>query len=209
MPARLKLYVNWFEKRLVKGPSNPGTFTLPTFYQGDTVPMQVTLLEPDPDGGPNDFVKVDIDDMALSLAVGTAPTGTSGGPTPLVTQFVWSKDTAEKYFYADVAFSTSGINDHLGSAAEKTDLYLELQITESTSVTTIWQGTIKVRAEVIEATTASVAAGATPLSKEEANQIYARKFMDPGETITFVSEDGTRRRIIGVHDDGSAIDSLL
>lgn len=202
MAARLKLYVNWSEKKLMIGPKNNGTFQLPSLYQGDVVPIEVHIFEPDPDGGPNDFIKQDVSSMALKLGIGPAPTGTAGGPSLYVTQFTWSKNTDENYFYADVAMNTAELTTAIGSSASLS-AYMELEVTEGSGVTTIWQGAVTIKAELIEASTATVAAGETPLSLDVALQMFAQKIMPAGETFTLVSSDGTRRIVLYCHDDGS------
>ena len=202
MAARLKIYVDWFNKRLQLGSKNAGAFTMPKLFQGDNVPFQIHILEPDPAGTPNKFVNVDVSSMALKFAISDTPTGTSGSPTPFVTQFSWSKDTNENFFYGTVNFATSELNTYLGESDEKT-AWLELEITESANVTTIYQGQVTIRAEVNETATVEVAPGETALSLEVAEQMFAKKYMNNGESITFPSEDGTKVTVIYTHNDGS------
>lgn len=206
MAARIKLYVDWLNKRLQQGLKNGSTFTLPKLYQGDKIPMQVYIVEPDPDAGVNAFAKIDIANMALQLAISTAPVG-NAAETPFVTQYTWSKNTIEGYFYADVEMG-AGVATFLGALSEK-DAYMELEITEGASIATVWQGSVTVRAEIIEAGSLQVAAGSTPLSLEVAKQMFASKRMDPGETLTFVSSDGLSSRILGVNNDKSGIDYVI
>jgi len=201
MAARLKLFVDWYNKRLQQGLRNAGSFTLPTFFQGDVIPMQVYLLEPDPDDGPTTFSKVDISNIALSMAVGPTPVG-NAAETPIATQYTWSKNTTENYFYADLALNTAGVGTLLGATANAT-AYLEIQATEGSSITTLIQQQITIKAEVIEAGSLSVAAGATPLSLEVAQQMFCLKRMGAGETLTFTSPDGLRYLIKGVDNDGA------
>jgi len=75
MAARLKLYVDWLNKKLVTSVSNQGSFTLPKFYQGDVLPMQVYIVEPDGTGLGQSLVSND--NMALKLAVSDTPIGTA------------------------------------------------------------------------------------------------------------------------------------
>lgn len=208
MPARLKLYVDWINKKLLLGPNNRGGFQLPPFFQGDVVPFQVYIVEQNPDH-PSAQIVLPIDNMSLKVAFGEAPTGTAGGPSPFVTQFSWSKNLSENYFHANVALNTAGLNAWLGAAAQRVDAYLEIEITEDTGVTTAFQGIATIKAELIEAATLAVAAGETPLSLEMALQMFLKKLSDPGDTWTAVSPDGTRQRVLGVRNDGSAQDDPL
>jgi len=202
MAARLKLTVDWFNKTLIRSSTSQTPFILPSFFQGDIVPFQVTIVEPDPDGSINDYLKPDISNMALKLAVGAQPVGTAGTPTPFVTQFTWSKNTQESFFYADVAFNTGDLDTWLGSNSSK-EAYIELEITELSAVTTIYQGTVTIKAELIEGTTASVQPGETALSLEAARQMFCPRMLEPGGQLIFPSLDGTKRTVLYTDDDGS------
>lgn len=205
MAIRLDLYVDIVGKRLVNRAGQ--AFSMPAQFQGDTVPMSVTLLAPDPTLF-NTYTAQDISGASLKLAVSDTPTGTAGGPTPFVTQFTWTQDTVNNRFTATVAFNTAELTTWLGSAASKTG-YLELEMTEGAGVTTIYQGGLTINAEVIETGTVTVAAGLTPLSREEALALFVKKIGDPGETATFTSPNGTYQRIIGVNDDQTPMDYII
>jgi hypothetical protein len=88
---------------------------------------------------------------------------------------------------------------------------MEIEITEATGVTTIYQSDpqepIKLRAEIIESDAVDVPAGLTPLSLEVAMQLFPQFINEKGRTITFKSPSETYERIIGVNDDGSALDT--
>jgi hypothetical protein len=202
MAARLKLYIDWTNKRLQQGLRNTGTFNLPTFFQGDIVPVQVYLLEPDPDSGPTSFSKIDISNIALLLAVNAAPPVGNGVDTPIITQYTWQKNTQESYFYADVAFNTAGVGTLLGASASA-PAYLEIEATEGAGKTTLIQQSITIKAEIIEAGSLSVAAPATPLSLEVAMQLFAMKRMGAGETLTLVGPGNAKGVQLGANDDGS------
>jgi len=208
MAARLKLTVDWTKKKLIRSRSSITPFTLPAFFQGDVVPMQIQIVEPSASGGVNAHDLLDIGSMAMKLGVSDVPTGTPTTPAPFVTLFSWSKDTNEGFFYGEVAFNTTELNTFLGASASA-EAYLELEITEGTAITTILQEKITIKSEVVETGTLAVAPGETALSLEVAAQMFAKKFMNPGETITFVSEDSLTRRITGVRNDKSAQDDVL
>ena len=207
MAARLKLYIDWYNKRLQQGLRNSGLFTLPTFYQGDIVPLQIYLLEPDSDGGPTSFSKVDISNIALSMAVGAAPVG-NAAETPIATQYSFSKNTVESYFYGDLALNVAGVSTLIGAAASAT-AYLEIQATEGSSITTLIQQQITIKAEMIEAGSLAVAPAQTPLSMEVALQLFCKKRMDPGETITLVAPAGLKGIVKGALDDGSELSESI
>jgi len=201
MAARLKLFIDWYSKKLVRGLNDPGPFALPSFYQGDVVPMQVYVVAPNGIY----YSQENVGSMALKFAVSATPTGTPTTPAPFVTEFAWSKDTSDGsgFFYSEgVAFNTAELNTFLGAEASKT-AYLEMEITEASTITTILQTPVTIKAEIVETGTLTVADGQTPLSLEAANQLYAGKVMGAGETIIMKSPDGSVGVILGVNNDGS------
>ena len=203
MGAAIKLYVDWFGKRLLTSPRNTSPATMPVVFQGDILPMEIYVLEPDPEGGPNSYLYPAIGDMTMKLAVGAAPIGTTATPTPFVTQFTWSKNTTTKKFSANVAFNTAELNTWLGAEASKV-AYAELEMTEGAAIATIYQGSMTVKAQLIETGTTVVAAGLTPMSREEALQLFV-KFSGnaAGSTITLPSSDGAHETVLGTDTDGA------
>jgi len=202
MASRLKLTVNWSTRSLIISYRNAGSYKLPTFFQGDVVPIQIQFVEPNPNKGPNDFNILDVSSMAIRFGIGSTPTGTAGGPAPYITQYTWSKDTNENYVYANVAFNTAGVATAIGSAASTT-AYLEIEVTEGSAVSTVIQELITIKAEVLEAASVEVAPGETSLSLEVAAQMFLKKHADPGDTLTMPSQDGTKITVLYTHDDGS------
>ena len=51
MANLLKLYVDTQNNKLVQSDTDASEFTLPIFYQGDVLPVQLKLLEPNTTGG--------------------------------------------------------------------------------------------------------------------------------------------------------------
>lgn len=201
MAARQKIYIDWLNKKLKAGPNTSTPFVFPRLFQGDVTPYQVTIIEPDPTQ-PTRYQIVDNANMALSMAVSSTPIGTASSPTPFVTQYTWSKDSSIKAFYADVAFNTAELNTFLGAESQKT-AYLEFEVTEGTSIATVWQGEVTIRADVIEASSAVVAPGQTALTLEQAKQMFVTWLWDAGRQMISVSPDGTRKTVLYTDDDGA------
>lgn len=208
MAATLKLYVDWFSKSLITNPGSITPFVMPPFFEGDTVPIRITILEPDPNGSVNSFIYPPIDNMSLKLGVSDTPTGTAGGPALLVSQFVWTKVTGSKpYFEATVAFNSGALGAFIGAAASAT-AFLELEITEGAAVTTIYQGQITIKAEVIESGSVAVVPGLTALDLDTAMALFLPRRSEAGATWTSTSPNGLVHRTLGVRDDGSGQDDL-
>ena len=202
MAARLKLYVDWFSHKLKNGP-NAGSFTLPSLYQGAILPMQVQIIEPNSGGNPNQYDIVDPTNLGLQLAIfATQPIGTASTPVAIVTQFSWSTSESTKAFQADVKLNTAALNSHI-AAATSVAAWLELKVTEGGATTPIFQSKITIAAGGIEATTASVPAGETPLSMEVASQMFATRFMEKGDAIIFQSQDETKHIKVFADNDNS------
>jgi hypothetical protein len=204
MATPIKLYVDCTTGKLATSALNAAAPPLPIITQGDTRSFEIRLLEQDPDSGVGRYTRPDISAMALSFAVGAIPTGTPGSPTPAATQFTWSKVTAvgDQYFYADVAFNTSGIDSLLG-ALDTVTAYLEIQITVGTAVQTLCRVQITLNAEMIEASTASVAPGQTAISSEEVNAQFVKFISANGSTITLPDANGVYALVLGCNTDGS------
>lgn len=201
MAARQKIYIDWLNKKLKAGPNTETPFQFSKLFQGDVVPYQVTIIEPDPTN-PTRYQIVDNANMALKMAVSDTPIGTASSPTPFVTQFTWTKDSSLKAFTADVDFTTTELNTFLG-ANDELEAWLEFEITEGSAVLTAWQGPVTIRADVIEASTATVAAGETALTLEAAKQMFVTWLWEDGRQMKSVSADGTRATLLYTDDDGS------
>ena len=204
MALELKLYLNVFEKDLQQTPTSQSRYILPDFFQGDKVPMQVNLYEPDPDNDFNSFIKPPIDNMTLKMAIGPEPVG-NVAESPFVTAFTWSKDVDNDTFSAEVDFNTAALDTWLAAGFEE-QAYLEIEVTEGNAIWTVFQRLITIKAQVIEPASTSVAVGETPLSLEMANGLFVPYLMPAGRTLTFQSTDLTAQRILGVDNDATPID---
>ena len=202
MAARLKFHIDWFNHVLKRG-KNAASINMPGMYQGAIVPMQVQIIEPNPDGGPHDFIVVDPTNLALQVAIyGSQPIGTAALPAAIVTQFSWTTDANAKAFTADVALNTTALNTFLGANSSLT-AWIEFKVTEGGATTPIFQSSFTLYAGGIEATTESVPAGETPLSLEVAKQMFATRLMEKGDSIIFQSGDETKHIRVFAHDDNS------
>jgi hypothetical protein len=196
MAARLTLFVDWYNKKLVKGLEDPGVFTLPARTQGENLPMQIYLVKP----SGIYYAQENIASMSMKLAVANAPEA-----TPFVTAYSWSKDTSDGngYFYTDVDFNTGALDTWMDGSATK-NAYMEMEITEDNSVSTIYTtSSLTINAFTVPAGTTTVAPGQTALSLEVGNQIYVSKKMGNGESIMIPSPNGNWGTVLRTNNDGS------
>jgi len=182
-------------------------FTLPPFTQGNVLPVQVQILEPNPDGGANSFSLTNISNIALSAAMLAAPTGASVD-APFMTAYSWTKDLVNGIFTANFDFTSASVDSFIGTATDK-QAFLEFIATEGTSRYSIWSGLVKIKATGIKNTSVVPVPGQVALSLAQAQQMFVPFLMGAAQTITFVSPDGTHERILGVHDDATAQDDII
>jgi hypothetical protein len=94
MANLLKLYCDVANKRLVKSPFDSSIYTLPTFFNGDKVPIELQLLLPNDRGGLSSQFKPYEDAVAIELGlvdVAASPTERAA-LTPTQQYKLWSAD---------------------------------------------------------------------------------------------------------------------
>ena len=201
----LKLTVDRQNRSLVAYFGTPSI--IPDCFQGNTLSLQIQIV--DPTGNfKAPYSIADLAGFGLRASVGKTPTGSQGGPTPLALQdsFVW--DPVNKWFTADLALNTTDIDTFIGALAS-IPAYFELNLTSAGNRITILQTTVNLRAVVDEGTSTVPTTGDVYLTKAEQLAYFFPIIGTPGMTLTFVSPDGTKKREIGVNNDGSALDNLI
>lgn len=202
MSDTLRLYVNVATKTLLAGPNTSRPFTLPAFNKYETVPLQIVLVQPDPDNSLQ-YTKPEIGAMSLRVAVND----TYDDGTPLAQQTTFNKDTTARTFTGELALNTSGFNSWLGSSASKTG-YFEIEVLEGTARRKVLVVDLTVKNSVQQVTTTAPAPEDEYYTKAEIDQMFAKFLNAAGYTITFRSPAATFERIIGVGDDGTPIDQI-
>ena len=193
----LKLNVNWFSKTLVRSSTYGGVFALPTFTEGDIVPIVIKILEPTEDGSLQYSVP-DISNISLSFQVED-----SDGDPVIVYQPTWTKDVGAGTFSALVDFNTAALGTWIGAATSKYAVVKIKRTDADGSVVTMFQEDVTIVANLSGATPSAPMTGTTLLTLEAASAMFAKKLMDAGDTITFRTQDGTVGRTIGVKKDGA------
>ena len=139
----LKLYVDTFNRKLVKSATSDFPVTLPALFREDTVRMVITLLEPT-----GNFTApmqiVDVSDIDIAVGIGVADSD------PEVLQETWTKDTTANTFTADVVFNTTELNNAFSNASGSTvSRHLEIEVERSTKFHTVLQQACTLHKDII------------------------------------------------------------
>jgi hypothetical protein len=206
MPATAvrRIFANWFTKTLQVSDRNGGQFVLPDFFKYETIPLEITIVEPDLEApGLSRFRRVDISNLSLEVALND----TLDDAAPLAYQSSWTKDETENVFSGELALNTAALNAWLD--ADSKTAYFQIRHGEGTASPTLYQAQVTVRKSVMQISTTAP----TPLdeyyTKAQTRAQFVSKVMGAGEQLTIVSPSGTYQRIIGVDDGGNAIDTIL
>ncbi len=194
----MDLYIDTVSGESVVGPANGTSAPLPRFIQGDTITINIYLLERTttfPIQTPYTIKS----NATLSLKVALGPKDGSAGSSLYASQFTWARDAANTYFTATFALNTAAIATLLGSAASAT-AWFEIEYTDNLYPTTVLQKEVTIQAEVIETAATSVPAGATAMTAEEANAIFLKRTISG---VVILQNDSTGKQIaLYVGDDG-------
>lgn len=203
----LALFFDLDGKTLVSSDTNASSYSLPAFFKGDTVPLEITLLKrtsnyPNNYSGSPPFTKISVAGLGLKVALG--PIGT----TPTIIATSWTQDTTNNKLTGTLYIDPTAAATILGSAAVASTIF-EVEAYDGTYYT-VFQDTCTLRAELIASGTPGPApAGDRYLTYSEALSLFARLLGEAGQTITLTSPDGTRQRVLGVNNDGTGKDDII
>lgn len=203
MSATLKVYVNTALKVLQYSSTSGRIVNLPDFRKYETVPLEIMLVEPDPTNQIDGFIVPDISNMSLRVALHSAWDAT----TPIAQQETWSKDTVKRTFTAELTLNTTDFNTWIGSSESKVG-YFEIEVLEGTARRKVYVSAVNVKNAVQKPTTTAPSPITEYITRAEANATFAKYLSAAGMTITLTSADGTKQRIIGVGNDGTAFDDI-
>lgn len=188
MAAR-KLYIDRQNQKLVIYPGEGGVTTLAPLYQGNNQQFEITVVEPTGlQASP--YSKVNLASATLRVSIGSTPTGTAGGPTPLALQTSWTYDSTNNKFTGSIALNTAAIDSHIGTAASAT-AYFEINLVESGERETIFQTAFTLKAVVDEATSTAPTPTDTYLTRNESLAMFVKKQGDAGDAIILRNAAGT------------------
>lgn len=204
MSLARKLFINWHTRKRQRSDESMSGDVVDTlsFLQYENIPFEVVIVEPDPDGGVNDFNRVDITDLSMKMAVND----TYDDATPLAEQASWTKSTANNTFTGALNLNTGSMNTFIGSNNSQNAIF-EVEILDSTGARSkIITETCLVKRGVLQTTTTSPDPAKVFLELDQAKGLFLPRVLGDQETITF--RNGVYRRVIGVNADGSGLDDF-
>lgn len=202
MSEPLCLFIGIEKQKLYACDTSLTQKSISDLFYGDTLSMRVYLLKENgstANNYPTPWDVVNISDLSLNLAIGSATT--DDVTLPIASQNSWSKDPDNKFFYADVSLATAEIKAALGSSSSM-QRTLEIKQDKGGYKTTIYQQLVTIKTRVIGPTTVVPIPPDTPLSKEEAVGTFCKKISDAGEIWRLVSPNGLYAVDLRVDNDG-------
>ena len=200
MAALLKLYVDTERNKLVKSSTSTQEVTLPTFFQGDVVPISVTLLEPKTGGGIADPFSIVTDSYTVKIGL-TTPHATSGSETVHTNSNLTQNGTTNEH-EGTLLLNATGVTTLLGSGTSAT-AQLEIEArTGSGTYSTELMREVTIKADGLKSSTPVNLATETYPTTAEATATFAAKIGSAGDSITLVSPDGAKGIILYCTNDG-------
>lgn len=200
MSLARKLFINWHTRKRQRTDQATAGDVVDTlrFLKYESVPFEICIIEPDPEGGPNDFLRVDVTDLSLKVAIND----TLDDAAPLAEQTSWAKNTANNTFTGNLNLNTGAMNSYI--TGDKTP-YFEAEVSDSTGARfKVISEVCSVGIGVLQTTTTSPDPAKVYLELDVAKGLFLPRELGDGETITF--KNGIYRRVIGENPDGSPQD---
>lgn len=202
--ATRKLFVNWFTKTLQVSDRNGGIVVLPTFNKYEVIPLEIVIVEPDTSAvGPPTFVRVDISNLSLAVALND----TLDDASPLAYQNSFTKDETTNTFAGTLSLNTAALNAWLTS--DSLSAYFEIEVQEGSNVSKIYLQTVTVKKSVAQVGATVPSPVDEYYTKAQANAQFLQPISPAGVQHTITSPGAVYVRIIGVTDDGVPVDQIL
>lgn len=196
--ALLKLWVDVERGVLVKSDRNADIMAVRNLVYGDSVTIEVMLLEPVNDAK-NPYSRVDPGPYALKVAVGLLE------GTPDAVQDTWTQTSgADGKFEGVLSLSTSALQAAI-AGQNSINRYLAVQLNSGTGFETVAQPQVAVFNRVIPPGTVAPVPADEYLTKAECFALFVQWINDPGRKTTYVSTNGQYAVSIGCQDDASAL----
>lgn len=192
--ALLKLVFEVSGKSLVCGVTDQTPYALPPFRQEETPTYDITMVRRYRQSSPF-FEKVSFGGWTAYAAIGTAGSVLASGTS--------SSLSSDNFTFQDLSLplNTAGIN---ALTDAQTGIYFELRFTDTST------GNYFGRRFLASVEKAIATAGATitattdrALTVAEAQLGYVRRRMGAGDSIEFVSPDGTKTGVMYLDNDGA------
>lgn len=190
--APITLYVNADDQILVRSQSNPGAYTVPTLFQGDTVPLEFQLLYRS-DVTATTLVNVPSTGYSLQVIL----VSTSG--TTLAYQNTFTDDSSYALKIGSISLNTAAIDSAItASTSGQITAYLQIKVTytDGTTRTVYFQPTVTIQKTYLTAATTTV-----PPSETAATESWVRGTFFPksatsgGDVKIWRGDDGLDYRV--------------
>lgn len=198
MASLLKLYVDTQSNKLMASPKG-GRFTVPDLYQGNVMPVELYLYEPNPTGGQTNPYAVITEEQTVKLALVTPDA--DGSPTIHASLTFSSFNSATGSYTGNFSLNTAEINTLIGSADSVTTTF-EIQIQGGGLYATEYRQSIVVNAKGLASGSPVVVGSETYPTDDQANAKFAKKVGDAGESIILKDSTGTYGVILYVDSNG-------
>ena len=149
MANLLKLYVDTQNNQLVQSDTDASTFTLPTLFQGDVMPVQLMLLEPNSSGGLSTPFNTITDSYTVKIAICSI---TNSSSSTVYTSATLTFSSSTNLYTGTLILNNTGtpsIASLLNSVSSATAL-LEVEVSGSGVYSTEVQESVTVKADGIK-----------------------------------------------------------
>lgn len=199
MAVTLKFFVDLNRGRVSSSPAYLVQYAIPELIVGDTVRVQVGLVEEDTTGGPGALNRLNVTGYSCKIAIGTE----GSTPETSATLAVIS-DGSDTIFSGTLPMNTTAVSNLFtaspGATISKT---FELEFSDGTGTQTIKQ-VVKLRNELITSSLVDVPAPEEAISKNEAAALYLKKSENAaGEGFILVSPDGLKKAYLYLDNNGN------
>jgi len=200
-----KIWCNWTDKRLQRSNVDGTSIRIPEFRQYETIPFQVTFVEPSAADPLASYSLLDISNSTLTVSLND----TLDDATPLAeaTGGDWSKDTSQNYFRGELVVNTSAMNTYVDAASKA--LYFQIELVDGTGRSRAYTELTTIKQSVTQVATSSPDPAKEYYTKDESTGLFRGTRFGNGEQLTLVSPDGTHERILGIDNDGNLINFLI
>lgn len=197
----LKITINRQEGTLVSYNGTPES--LPAMFQYNVLPVQIQVVDPSGSISGDPYTVIDLSGKTLRVAITSTPTGTEGDTSPIVLQTSWTWNATNKWFTGSLDLNVTGVGTHIGTSAEKAANF-EVTLIDGGDRSTLYQGSVTLKAAGDEGTAASLSPSEIYLNKAESDSRYVKRVMDNGGTIVIPDASGVYALEIKCNTDGTA-----
>lgn len=172
----LNLYLDITNRRLVRSFDSDTAFTLPSWFQGDDIVLNIFPLIPasDPSQGPFRYAELQGTTLRAALCGGSGrPAGTDGSSTYLAYQDAFT--AIEHGFTGNLSLATEELATFIGAQSSASSTF-EIEVTDGDgNKTTLLQAPQWINAEVIEVGMLTPAQQPSYFTKTESDARYVQQ----------------------------------